>query len=129
MTLLAGVGMAVFAWINGNLSTAAGLRERDAEASMKHEAVVLAQTIDPLRQPTGEVGFNENATLAWRSKPLMPLTQGAGFLPGEGTLFQLALYETEVLVRREGLRRPLRFSMRQLVYQRLAEDQPEGAGP
>lgn len=115
LALLAGGGMALFAWINTNIAHAARLQQRQWLINATWLANEWVQTINPATQESGKLALAEGWNLTWRGRPVSPKTSGAPFPGGLGTPFRLALYEIAVT-----LSHPQLGKEQQFIFTRVA---------
>lgn len=103
LAIFAGTGMALFAWINANLTTAARLRENEAITRATWLASEWIETINPADQGQGEVELEEGVRLHWQSQLLPPKTGVMPLPGGTSTPFQLALFQVAMTIRSPGM--------------------------
>lgn len=98
LTILASVGLALFAGINQSVQMI-GRAERAREAdSALLNAVAWIETVNPAREPSGSHRLGD-VELRWTSEPVEPPLDGStGYLaPG---LYRIGLYKVHLEVRR-----------------------------
>ena len=95
LALLAGTGVALFAWINQNLQAASRIRLHEQESRLLLSAQTLVGTVNPLQTPIGrlEVG---GVSVAWESELVEPARDNATFSEGLGGPWRLGLYRLQV---------------------------------
>lgn len=76
LALLAGTGLAVFAWLSQSLQQAARLREREQQVRLQLTAQQLIDTVDPIRSPDGRLSLGP-VEVRWSSRPLQPARRNA----------------------------------------------------
>jgi len=98
LTLLAGTGMALFAWIQQNTQAASRLRVHEQEARLLNSAQLLVQLVNPMAKPEGDMAAGD-VQIQWRADLLEPerLNQPFG-LEGLGP-FRMGLYRLDVQAR------------------------------
>lgn len=96
LALLAGAGMALFEWINANISRAVVLQERKHESQALDLALAWADTINPAAQTQGSTQLEPDVRLSWSSRQITPRQSAAPLPGGSGSPFELALFELEV---------------------------------
>lgn len=114
LAIFAGVGMALFAWINANLGRAAELAAREEETRALLLALDWVETINPAVRPTGEVTLDDGARLAWQSVPSAPRAQVAPLPGGERTPFELARFTLSVAITFPDRAEAYRFTLERL---------------
>lgn len=120
LTLLAGTGMALFAWIQQNLQTASRIRTIEQEAQLQINAQALIDGLDPMLEPSGQMQVS-GLTLSWRAEPLEPPRSNQSFTPGIPGAWLVGLYRVEVQARddRSGVR--VRFEQWRAGTRRVVE--------
>ncbi len=116
LVLLAGTGMALFAWLNTNL-----LSLQRVEASRQRDAVMrgaleYATTLNPMLQPTGERQLGAY-TLNWRSEPIFPPRDGVGRVGTQG-YYRVGFYRVELEIRQDE-ELVARFEIKQPGYEQV----------
>lgn len=119
LALLAGTGMALFAWVNQNLETATRLRERERELQWRQLASAWLQTVDLTRLGDGAAQPVPGLKLRWHSRPLQALTDVPPSLGGQQSAWQVQLVELQAELEAEGLSRPSALTIHRLRAQRL----------
>ena len=95
LTLLAGVGLALFAWIQQNLQSASRLRQHEQEARLLLSAQSLVQTVDAMGTPEGSMDAGD-LRIRWRAEVSEPERRNQLF-GSEGTgPFRIGLYRVDV---------------------------------
>jgi general secretion pathway protein I len=83
----------------------------------------LLDTVNPMERPEGSQSLG-NYTVYWRSTPLTAPIDGVGFPAGQ-SLYQLAMYRTDVQVYRQAARRDtspfLSFDLRQIGWKQVRQ--------
>lgn len=100
MVILATSLVALYGWLSTNMISLQRAEARHAELADERSALALVDGINPMAEPEGERSLPP-LTVKWSSKPLTPTTTGLNGI-GSTTLFDLALYDMEVTVVREG---------------------------
>lgn len=124
LTLLAGAGMALFAWIQQNLQSASRLRQHEQEARLLLSAQSLAQLVNPMATPTGTLEAGE-LRIQWRAVLQEPERRNLSFGGSVEGPFRLGLYHLEItaLDRRQAIQvqfRQLQVGMRRDEIRDLA---------
>lgn len=98
LTLLAGVGMALFAWIQQNLTDASRLRQRELEARLLISAQSLVQTIEPIGRTDGTLDAGD-LRLSWQAEIVEPERRNKPFGDEAVGPFRVGLYRLDVRAR------------------------------
>jgi general secretion pathway protein I len=114
LALFAGAGMALFAWINANLTTAARLRENEAITRATWLASEWIETINPADPGQSDVELTEGVRLSWQSQPLTPQTKLMPLPGGISTPFKLALFQIVMKIQAPGLTSELELTRTRL---------------
>jgi len=98
LTLLAGTGMALFAWIQQNTQAASRLRVLEQEARLLNSAQLLVQLVNPMVKPDGDMDAGD-MRIQWRAELLEPERRNQPFgLEVQGP-FRMGLYRLDVQAR------------------------------
>lgn len=95
LTLLAGTGLALFAWVHQSLETASRLARVDSEARIKLDALAWLESINPALEPAGAREL-AGRRLVWRAQELAAPRRNATFLPGSEGPWWVGLYRLDV---------------------------------
>lgn len=99
LALLASVGLVLFDWLRQSLATASRAREWQARVEVELNAQALMKAVNPSLKPEGRTSV-AGLSVAWRSKPLMPLRPILVPSPDSGGYvaapWKVGLYEVEV---------------------------------
>ena len=122
IALLAGAMAAIFALVGSILSSANSVGRSNETAQVTLNAIEAMATVNPMLQGSGKIDLGDY-TVNWKSAATTPVSDGAGY-PGGISLYQLALYQTDIRV--EGQRGGLLASFRlgQVGYRRVREPPP-----
>lgn len=99
LALLAGVGMAIFSWINTNLANSARLRQNEQVQQINQLAAAWLQTVDPARD--GRFELMSDVQLRWTSHPMTPRQSLPPWPGGSTSLWELQLFELRAEWRRQ----------------------------
>jgi general secretion pathway protein I len=119
LTLVAGVGLALFGWVNTARITLLRVQDASARQEATSGALEFLKLVNPMLQPNGETQLGR-VRLTWRAEPLTPVQQGQGF-PQGSSLYALALYRTRVTLDREGEPGWHQFEVKQVGYRRVVD--------
>ncbi len=114
LALFAGAGMALFAWINANLTAAARLREIEAITRATWLATEWVETINPAANGQGQVELEKGVRLRWLAREMTPKTDVMPFAGGISTPFTLALFEVVMTIQAPGMESDLELSTERL---------------
>lgn len=119
LVLIGGAGMALFGWINSNIMALGRVAESNARAEATINAIEFMRTVNPMLRPQGEAVLG-NYRLHWRARAVTDIRDGvgAGGAPG-GSLYQLALYDTQVVLEQVDGSEWLTLELRQVGYKKV----------
>lgn len=120
LVLISTVGMALFSWINRNLDTLARVQEAGERDRLVRNGLEWMDTVNPMAEPQGSVEFGP-VTVEWDAETAWERRDGMT-KDGSQSLYQLALYDTEVTVTGADDRR-VEFTLRQVGYDRVRDFQ------
>lgn len=100
LTLLAGTGVALFAWIQQSMESASRVDAAQRRAQLLLDAQALIEHVNPALQPSGSVS-SSGLQLRWASRTLQPMKSNTGFTPGAAGSWQIGLFQLSVDVRRD----------------------------
>ncbi len=95
LALLAGTGIALFAWINQNLQAASRVQQIAAEAKLQMWAQTVVDTVNPLLQPEGTRDLGDRS-VRWRAELLEPQRRNTSFGPEAPGDWRMGLYRLTV---------------------------------
>jgi general secretion pathway protein I len=98
LTLLAGTGLALFAWIQQNTQAASRLQMHAAEARLLMSAQSMVQLVNPMSRSEGEIDAGD-LRVSWRSELLEPERRNQTFGDSAEGPFRVGLYRLEVKAR------------------------------
>jgi len=97
LALLAGVGLALFTWVQQSFDTASRMRAAQARAQLQLNAQALVAHVNPMQQPEGSIE-QPGIRVQWTSRVVQAPRTLVGFGP-DGPLqmpWRVALYELTV---------------------------------
>jgi general secretion pathway protein I len=94
MVLISGAGLALFGWINANLSTLGRVKAVSNQVEATQNILEYMVRVNPMLTPEGEVDFG-SYRLSWQAEPVTAIQDGYGY-PAGISLYQFALYDTKV---------------------------------
>lgn len=98
LALLAGAGLAMFAWIQQNMQAASRLRSHEQEARLLLSAQSLVQLVNPMNRPEGEIDAGD-MRVVWRADLQEPERRNQTFGGLAEGPFRVGLYRLEVKAR------------------------------
>ena len=122
MVLISGAGLALFAWINSELSALSRVQQSNARAEAMVNVVEFMHTVNPMLSPEGKVSFAAYR-LDWKAKETTAVQDGVSYPRGTG-LYQLALYDNHVTVQQADGTRWFDFTLRQVGYKKVRDNKP-----
>ncbi|MGR8934454.1 MAG: PulJ/GspJ family protein [Gammaproteobacteria bacterium] len=96
LVLIATVGMAVFVWINAELSSLRKITDLQQQAEAIRNTLSFIKTVNPMTTPEGNYQFGE-FHLAWNSETLSKPKPGTGY-PRGISLYDVGFYKMNVTV-------------------------------
>ena len=122
IALLAGTMFAIFTLVGGVLSSANRVGRSNETAQATLNALEIMSVVNPMLQDTGKIDLGLY-TVSWKSAATTPIADGVGYPVGV-SLYQLALFKTNVRV--EGPQGTLltAFDLRQVGYRRVRDPTP-----
>jgi general secretion pathway protein I len=117
MVLVATTGMALFSWINSNLITLNRVQEANAESAATSNVVDYLSTVNPMITPEGEAKLGDYQ-VRWKATISDEPRDGAGY-PYGTSLYQLALYQTQVQVQKPDGQAWFDFTLQQVGYKQV----------
>ena len=117
MVLIATTGMALFSWINSNLITLNRVQEANAESAATTNVVDYLNTVNPMLTPEGEAQLGDYQ-MRWKANASTDPRDGAGY-PYGTSLYQLALYQTQVQVQKADGQPWFDFTLQQVGYKQV----------
>ena len=120
ITIMAGFGMAVFAWINTNLVTIEKIEKRAYKDLLIRNVSSFMQDVDIMVSPNGQEQLS-NYSIVWQSSLVEPIKDGRNQSGGLSE-FQLGLYDTNVKVLLES-REVIVFDIRLVGYEKIRDFQ------
>ena len=100
MVVMATALLALYAWLS---SSTLGLTRAQAQTRAladSRSALALVETINPMLEPSGQRRLGD-IEVSWTTTPVVPRRTGLT-RAGQPSLYEVALYDMEVSVRRDG---------------------------
>jgi hypothetical protein len=122
IALLAGTMFAIFTLAGGVLNSANRVGRSNETAQVTLNALEVMSVINPMLEDAGKIDLGPY-TVSWKSAATTPVADGVGYPVGV-SLYQLALYKTNVRI--EGPQGTLlaAFDLRQVGYRRVRDPTP-----
>jgi len=114
LVLLSTSGMALFSWINNNLSGLNHALEIVQKSQYRKNALALMQQINPALEQKGQTNLGD-FTVIWQAVPITPMKHELTLSGAQGP-YLLGLFETKITVSRLGAIMD-EFTLRQIGYQ------------
>jgi type II secretory pathway pseudopilin PulG len=119
IALLAGTMVAIFALVGGILNSANNVGRSNQTVQVTLNALEVMTTVNPMLQGLGKIDLG-TYTVSWKSAATTPVSDGTGY-PRGISLYQLALYETDIRVEDQPGTLLAAFKLRQVGYRRVRE--------
>lgn len=119
MVLIAGAGMALFAWINGNIAALTALNDANRRSDATVNVVEFMERVNPVLSPDGEAALG-GYSIRWHSQPVSAAVDGVGY-PNGKSLYRFTLYRVEVAVRSEDGKAWFDLQLTRTGYQRVRD--------
>lgn len=119
LVLIGSVGMALFGWINTNIMTLSRVQAINAESDAKLNALEYMNSVNPMLAPEGQADLGAYR-LRWQAEAITEVRDGANY-PFGISLYQLALYRTQVTVKKSGGEPWFDLTLRQVGYKKMRE--------
>jgi general secretion pathway protein I len=117
LVLIASAGMALFSWINGNISSLNRIHEVNARSEATVNILEYMGRVNPMLTPEGGALLG-TYSIRWHSSPNSRITEGADY-PRGMSLYQLALYDTAVSVKSAGDQSWFELRLQQVGYKKV----------
>ena len=122
MVLISSMGGALFAWINTELQALERTQDANTRAEAMVNAVEFMEAVNPMLTPQGKAPF-ASLELAWEAKDSTPVRDGVSYPQGI-SLYQLAMYDTQVRVAHPDGSPWFEFTLQQVGYKRVRDNKP-----
>jgi general secretion pathway protein I len=117
LVLIATTGMALFSWINTNITTLNRVQEINAINAATLNAVEYMNNINPVNSPEGQANLG-SARLSWKAEADTELRDGVSY-PFGISLYQLGLYQTKITVQKPDGTFWFTFTLQQVGYKKV----------
>jgi len=122
LVLIATTGMALFSWVNSNIITLNRVQENNAENDATLNAVEYMHSINPMISPQGQASLGAYR-LSWNAEATTEPRDGASYPVGTG-LYQLAMYQTKISIRKSDGQFWFGFTLQQVGYKKVRDILP-----
>ncbi len=122
LVLMATTGMALFSWVNSNIITLNRVQASNAQDAATSNALEYLSSVNPMDRPEGSAVLG-SYKLLWKAKPIADPRDGASYPVGI-SLYQVALYQTEVAIERLDGQSWFAFSLQQVGYKKVRDIRP-----
>lgn len=119
LVLIGTTGMALFGWINTNITTLNRVQETNAENAATINVLEYMNSINPMISPEGQANLGAYR-LSWNAETVMEPRDGAGY-PYGISLYQLGLYQTKITVQKPDGQFWFAFTLQQVGYKKVRE--------
>lgn len=119
LVLIGTTGMALFGWINTNITTLNRVQETNAENAATINVLEYMNSINPMILPEGQANLGAYR-LSWNAETVMEPRDGAGY-PYGISLYQLGLYQTKITVQKPDGQFWFAFTLQQVGYKKVRE--------
>lgn len=119
MVLISGAGAALFAWINTSLISLHRIQETNIRVEATRNVLEFMNSVNPMQAPEGGSDLG-TYRLRWRSEVIRPPQDGSSYPQGV-SLYQLALYRTQVVVEKMDGERWFDLTLKQVGYKKVRE--------
>ena len=117
LVLIATTGMALFSWVNSNITTLQRVMDNNARSAATQNALQYLQNINPMTTPEGHADLG-TYHITWAATPATEPRDGAGYPVGTG-YYQMALYQTQVKINKTDDQAWFAFEVQQLGYKKV----------
>lgn len=117
MVLIGGIGMALAGWLNANLATLSRIQEANARSDAMANILEYMEKINPMQTPHGQADMG-SYRIVWQAKEKTAPMDGVGY-PRGVSLYQIALYTTEVMVNGNNGQRWFDIRLQQIGYKQI----------
>jgi general secretion pathway protein I len=119
LVLIGTTGMALFGWINTNITTLHRVQETNAANAATINVLEYMNSINPMISPEGQANLGAYR-LSWKAETVMEPRDGAGY-PYGISLYQLGLYQTKITVQKPDGQFWFTFVLQQVGHKKVRE--------
>jgi general secretion pathway protein I len=119
MALIAGVGMALFSWINSNIEALGRVQDANSRAAATANVLEFMSTVNPMTTPEGKADLGAYR-MTWRAAAVTAAQDGTGY-PSGVSLYQFALYDNLIAIEKTDGTPWFNFTLRQVGYKKVRD--------
>lgn len=119
MAIIAGVGMALFSWINSNIEALGRVQDANSRAAATANVLEFMSTVNPMMAPEGKADLG-NYRMTWRAAAVTAAQDGTGY-PSGVSLYQFALYDNLIAIERTDGTPWFNLTLRQVGYRKVRD--------
>lgn len=119
MVLIGSLGMAIFGWVNSQVSALAHVKEASARSRATANVLEYLNSINPMLNPEGKADLGE-FKINWQSRPVEEPMDGANYPTGI-SLYRIGLYKMTLEVRNPDDTPWFSFEVNQVGYKKVRE--------
>lgn len=112
LVLISSAGMALFSWINNNISTLSRIHDANTQSEATLNILEYMRLINPMLTPQGKAALG-NYRIDWESQPATLIVDKPS------SLYQFALYQTRIGVEDSDGRAWFELSLQQVGYKQV----------
>lgn len=117
MVLIGGIGMALAGWLNSNLATLSRVQEANARSDATANILEFMEKVNPMQTPHGQADMG-GYKIFWQAEVKTTPMDGRGYPRGK-SLYQIALYTTDVTVNTNNGQRLFDIQLQQIGYKQV----------
>ncbi len=119
MVIIGGAGMALFSWVNNSITSLRRVEDANTRNAAMLNVVEYMQSVNPMLTPEGKAELGDYR-LSWHATVQNAVVDGSGY-PRGLSMFQLALYDTEVKVERGEAQPWFDFKLKLVGYKKVRD--------
>lgn len=117
MVLISSTALALFSWINTNLSTLRRVTEINAQTEATRNALEFMGAVNPMITPRGAQKLGDLG-ISWSAELVTPVKDGTDYPAGRG-LWQFAIYSVNIKIESTSTGSQFDIQTRQIGYKRV----------
>jgi general secretion pathway protein I len=119
MALIAGVGMALFSWINSNIEALGRVQDANSRAAATANVLEFMSTVNPMAMPEGKADLG-SYRMTWRAAAITATQDGTNY-PSGLSIYQFGLYDSLIAIEKTDGTPWFNFTLRQVGYKRVRD--------
>jgi general secretion pathway protein I len=119
LALIAGVGMALFSWINSNIEALGRVQDANSRAAATANVLEFMSTVNPMTLPEGKADLG-GYRMTWKAAAVTAAQDGTGYPTGM-SLYQFALYDNLIAIEKTDGTPWFNFTLRQVGYKKVRD--------